>query len=388
MLYALLLVVASVWTVAGVLAVCGIRRRGTRNRPGPDRRVLPPVSVLKPLRGVDEHLERNLRAFFEQDHPCFELVFGIEGDEDPALAVVRRLRRAYPNTRVRLVVHDGGRGINPKVSNLRAMLEAVEHDVLVISDSNVRVPRDYLRRMATEMLEPGVGLVTSPFAGTGERTLGATLENLHLNGGVAAGVAVPTELLGHPVVVGKSMMFRRSVLARLGGLESVAHVLAEDYVIGRMFHAAGYRIRLCPQPIQNVNARTTLRQMLDRHVRWGMIRLRMQPVAFVLEPLTVPLVVALLAPAFGVGGPAPLVWAFALTLLRDATQWIALRGPRGLARALPLFPLRDAVVLLAWATAFFRRHVVWRGHRVRVSAGTRLYADRPAQPPTLLCVER
>jgi len=385
-LYPLLVSLATVWTVLGIVAVWRIRRRAARRReslPPP----LPAVSVLKPLCGVDNALEDNLRTFFEQEHPAFELVFGIQGHDDPALPLVRRLRAEHPEVRARIVVHDGGRGINPKVSNLRAMLTAASHDVVVISDSNVAVEPNYLRLMAEDLERPGVGLVTSMFAGTGERSLGATLENLHLNGAVAAGSALPTELLDHPVVVGKSMMFRRSVLERLGGFESVANVLAEDYVIGRMFHAAGHAIRLCEQPIRNVNRDTSLRAFFKRHQRWSMIRLRMAPVAFVLEPVTQPLLIALAAPLFGVVGAWPLVWAFALLLARDSLQWIALRGRRGLLRALPLFPLRDGLVLAAWASAFFHRHVTWRGTRVRVSQGTRLYAETEPVPSTMLHVE-
>lgn len=368
-IYALLVALSTVWTVAGIAAVLRICRR----RAVPPQAETPAVSVLKPLRGMDADLEANLRTFFEQDHPDFELVFGVEGGDDPALEVVTRLTREHPAVRARIVVHDGCRGTNPKVRNLRAILAEASHDVVVISDSNVAVDADYLRRASTEVSEPGVGLVTSLFAGTGERSLGATLENLHLNAAVAAGAALPTAVLDHPVAVGKSMAFRRSILERLGGLESVADVLAEDYVLGRMFHAAGYAVRLSSQPIRNVNAHTSVRAFVDRHVRWGMIRIRMQPVPFLLEPLTVPLFVALAAPLFGVVAPAPLLWALGLTLLRDAAQWVALRGPAGLARALPLFAIRDALVLAAWAVTFFRRHVVWRGHRVRVSAGTRLY---------------
>jgi ceramide glucosyltransferase len=381
--FALLAAVCTTWTLAGIFAVWRTRRR-------PPRHSLPapiPVSVLKPLRGVDEDLEANLHTFFEQEHPDFELVFGVEGEDDPALSVVRRLRRAYPGTRTRVVVHDGGRGINPKVSNLRAMISAVQHDVVVISDSNIAVPPDYLRRMCAELGDPRVGLVTSAFAGTGEQTLGATLENLHLNGVVAAGAALPTSVLGHPVVVGKSMMFRRSVLDRLGGFESVASVLAEDYVIGRMFHEAGFSVRVCAQPIRNVNARTSVRAFFDRHVRWGMIRVRMAPFAFLFEPLVQPLAVALLAPLFGVGLGGALAWGVCLTLLRDVAQWTALRGPSGLLRALPLFPVRDAIVLAAWISTFFRRHVVWRGNRVRVSAGTRLYAARENTRGTVALVD-
>jgi ceramide glucosyltransferase len=237
------------------------------------------------------------------------------------------------------------------------------------------------------MLDPRVGLVSSLFAGTAEQTLGATLENLHLNGEVAAGVALPTELLGHPVVVGKSMMFRRSVFERLGGFASVANVLAEDYVVGRMFHHAGYEVRLAPTPIRNVNPDTGVAAFVRRHLRWGMIRLRLVPLPFALEPLGRPLVVALLAPLLGDFGLWPFAWALGLTLLRDAAQWLALRGRAGLLKALLLAPLRDLLVTAAWIATPFHRHVTWRGKRVRVSAGTRLYAETTPDDPSDLHVE-
>lgn len=373
-LFWLLTTLTTLWVLVGIAAVARVRRR----RADP-RLSVPPVAVLKPLCGVDSRLQSNLRTFFEQDHPDFELVFGVQGADDPAAAMVRRLREQYPDVVCRLVVHDGGRGINPKVSNLRAMCEFVTRDIVVISDSNVAVEPTYLRELAGHLNDPDVGLVSSLFAGTSEQTLGATLENLHLNGEVAAGIALPTELLGHPVVVGKSMMFRRSVFERLGGFATIADVLAEDYVVGRMFHHAGYRIRLAATPIHNVNSTTNVRAFLRRHLRWGMIRLRLVPLPFLLEPLNRPLLLALLAPAFGVLGPAPLLWAIALTLLRDTIQWLLLRGPHGLLRALPLFPLRDLLVTVAWLATPFLRHITWRGNRVRVSAGTRLYAESRAE---------
>ncbi len=238
-LYLALVFLSTMFVVFGALAAWR-----SHTRPRTPVASFPPVSVLKPLCGVDTALRDNLQTFFEQDYPVFELVFGVQGEDDPAAIVVRELRAAYPDVICRLVVHDGGRGVNPKVSNLRSMMGAVMHDVVVVSDSNVAVHPAYLREMATELAQkdaPGdrVGLVTSLFTGVEEETLGATLENLHLNGTVAGGVAISNELLSKAAVVGKSMMFRRTVFERLGGFSSVAHVLAEDYVMGRMFEAAG-----------------------------------------------------------------------------------------------------------------------------------------------------
>jgi len=239
-LYLMLILISTAWAIAGVFAVRRVRRREHLGVwPGG----LEGVSVLKPLCGRDDSLEANLRGFFQQDHEEFELVFGVRGADDPSLDVVRALRDEFPDVNCRVVIHDGRRGANPKVANLRAMVEVTNHDVLVVSDSNVKVPRDYVRRMQSELMEPGVGLVSSLVVGCGEESLGATLEGLHLTGAVAPSIALATEL-GHAAVIGKSMMFRRSIFDGLGGFESVAHVLAEDYVIGRMFDAAGYRVVL------------------------------------------------------------------------------------------------------------------------------------------------
>lgn len=375
-------------TVAVTLSVASVLRATSRRR----RLCLPPgdatpVTVLKPLCGADDALEANLETFFQQTWPHLELVFGVEGEDDPAVAVVRRLRERHPDVACRLVIHDGRRALNPKISNLRAMLEAGAHDVVLISDSNVAARPDYVEDMLAHLLRPNTGMVTSLFAGVGERSLGATFENLHLNGPIAGSVAASAELSGRTVTVGKSMMFRRSTLERLGGLESVATLLAEDYVLGRMFRAAGYEVRIAGTVIDNVCAETTVRRFLDRQLRWGLLRSRLKPLAYPFEPLLSPLAVAAVSPLFGVALWLPLVWAFALCAARDAIQWVRLRGSAGLLAALPLGPVKEALALGVWAVAPFHRHVSWRGRRFRVSAGTRLYAETPVQAPRELRCE-
>ena len=213
------------------------------------------------------------------------------------------------------------------------------------------------------------------------------MENAHLNATVVAGVVVPSEVFGHPVAVGKSMMFRRSLIDKFGGLESVAYVLAEDYVIGRMFHEAGFDVRLCPIPVMNVNAQGTLSAFFRRQLRWNMIRLRLQPFAFILEPLTVPLFTAAIVVLLGAPPWWTLGWAVGFTAVRDATQWILMRGRQGLLRALFVIPIRELLVVAAWVATFPKRHVTWRGKRVRVSAGTRLYMETLPAPARALFVE-
>jgi ceramide glucosyltransferase len=385
LLYTAIALVNTLWIALSLAAVHRVLKEGRQALPG-----RPPrggVTLLKPLCGADSRLEENLETCFVQDHPDFEIVFGVQGHDDPALAVARRVRRGHPDVSSRIVVHQGGGGLNPKVSNLRAMLRAARYDTVVISDSNVALCPDYLRSMHAELERPGVGLVTHLITGVGEKTVGATLENLHLNGHVASAVALSTVFLRRPAVVGKSVMFRRGEFASLGGFESVAHLLAEDYAMGRMYGSAGFGVRLCRSPVANVCVSTTVIAFVRRHLRWATIRLHMTPAVFWLEPLSSPLFVALCAPLMGVEGWWPLLWALSVGALRDSVQWCWLRGPAGLLQALPLAPLRELLLGLAWSLAPWQRHVSWRGNRVRLSAGTRLYAERPMPPARILQVE-
>ncbi|MCA9629541.1 MAG: glycosyltransferase [Myxococcales bacterium] len=371
-----LLGVCSAWTLAGLAATYRVSRR----RLAPVD-ALPPVSVLKPLCGADAGLERNLETFFLQDLPAFELVFGVEDAADPALAVVQTLRKRYPRVAVQVIVHGQAAcslaqaGINPKVRNLRGMLPNAAHDLVLVSDSNVAAPPHYLRELVlTQLSDPRIGLVTNLFAGVGEDTLGAALENVQLNGFCAGGTALPT-LLGDSSVVGKSMLFRRSVITELGGLERVKDVLAEDYVLGKIFQHAGYRVAIAPTVLHNVTSKMNCRAFHERHLRWGMLRWRLRPVAYVAELLASPLVLlplamATLGPALGVA------WCVAVALLRDVGGWSLLRGSDRLWVPLLLSPLRELLILCTWGRALFKRHIRWRNNRVRLGAGTLLFEPK------------
>jgi ceramide glucosyltransferase len=377
-----LIVAASValCTLAALISIGSIWQL-TRARPEDTDTALPPLpplSVLKPLCGADDSLEKNLETFFAQRYPDFELIFGVESGADAAIAVVRKLIAQHPGVRARLAIH-GRRGLNPKVANLRGILEAGARDLVVISDSNIAVAPDYLARLARKFTadparEPG--LVTNLFAGVGARSRGARLESLQLDGPVAGGIA-SSEILsgGSAVLVGKSMIFRRSRFESLGGLESLSSVLAEDYVMGRMFKEAGYPVRVCSEVVRNVTVHTSVRAFFLRQLRWAMLRSRIKPLLYPFELLLNPIAVALFSFALG-SGAWVFAWAFTLTLLRDLLQWLRLSGPRGIG-AVGLGVVKDLLMIAAWALAPFSGTVVWRGHKLRVSAGTRVYAGAP-----------
>ncbi len=202
LLLGLIAAVAVVSTIGGIACVMWVTR-ARKNLP----EHTPPVTILKPIKGLDEGIERNLRSFFQLDYPCYQLLFCVADHDDPAIGVIRKLMSEFPLQDSHLVIGCPAFGLNPKVESLAAMEPHRKHDVILISDSNVLARPSYLRETACYLADPGVGLVSNIFAGTGEVHPGAVMENLQLNGFIAAGVAAAA-VFRATCVVGKSMLLR------------------------------------------------------------------------------------------------------------------------------------------------------------------------------------
>jgi ceramide glucosyltransferase len=366
------------------LAALGIEGRALRRQlrgAAPVPRATAGISILKPLSGVDDGLEANLASFAAIDWPEFEVLLGIHDASDPALPVARAAAARWPG-RFRVVMQGPDLGMNPKVSQLATLVPAARHSLLVISDSNVRVEQGYLAEIAARLEDPEVGLVTHLIAGVGERSSGALLENLHLAGGVATGIAAAKQIAGRDVVMGKSMALRREDLEAMGGLEPVKNLLAEDYVIGQMVpRLLGKRVELASRPVQNVVQDSSLGQFFHRARRWAVLQHALVgPWLYAAQIIHNPVLLATVALAV-----EPATWT--------AAAWVAVAGARALLDGaagsalrpggfhpaqLLRVPGKDLILGLAWIEGFLRRTVNWRGTRLRVLPGTRL---APPGPP-------
>lgn len=381
------------WFVVGMVAVgLGARavmvlaqRRHLRAAP-PPQTALPPVSILKPVKGLDADFEANLRSVFAQDYPQFEVIIGAHGADDPALEVARRVAAEFPAVPCVVMADPREVGPNPKVANLANLLRQTRYDYLLISDSNVRVGSSYLRELVAHAQQPGVELVSSPIRGCGAASLGGQVDAVLLNTFVMGGVAAMHRLFNAACVVGKSMLLRRATLRQLGGFEYLAQFLAEDQVCGQEVTRRGHRVALSSQPVDNITGAPTLREVAARYLRWAKIRRHIAPAGFtgeiLLNPVAVAAVGAVVVRSEAAVAAFLVAWALSLGLAALAEGAVGVRRSWR-ARAV-LVLLADLLGTVVWPLAMVSRTVNWRGKALRIGRRTRLaVADAEGSFPGL-----
>ncbi len=354
-------------------------RRARRAASPPEMARAPRVSILKPLAGADDELAANLESFARIDYPEYEILLGVATARDSAFPVARAFALAHPD-RVRLVLTDPDAAPNPKVAQLIGLDARATGEVVVVSDSNVRVDPGYLWSLVRALGEPGVGLVTSVFVGTGEQTLGAALENLQIGASSAPGIVATNALTPWPLTIGKSMAMRRRDLVRLGGFARFGGVLAEDQTMGRAFVEAGFGVRTSLDAVHNRNVACSLGRTLERHTRWAKLRRSLHPVGFVFEPLLSPLtvaaLVALASPSRGTLAVVGLVAAAQTTVSLAMVR--VLRGTPLAWRYAPLEIVRTCLAFWCWIAAWLSMRIEWRGHAMVLRRGSVIAPATPS----------
>ncbi len=357
---------------AVMVVVIAVARRTTRKVSG-DAGALPPISVLKPLKGCDDQLRENLISFFELDYPQFEVIFGVERENDPAVAVVRDLQEQYPHIASQLVVSDHRVGLNPKVNNLANTYPQARYDYFVISDSNVRVQPDYLTDMITQLLQPKVGLVTSTIRGVGAKRLGARLENIHLNSFIAGSVLTITRVFKRPITIGKSMCFSRQTFERVGGFPRIANYLAEDHILGLCIRNLGYSLKVSYQAVDSINHSWGLQKFFNRHLRWATMRRHVNLWHYLAEMFSNPLFFALLLVAWRRDLYSVAIFAGA-GVLKSVLDLLAASfvGTRQSWYHFVLVPLKDLIIAYIWFVPIYGKTINWRGNWFLVGKNTSL----------------
>ncbi|HXA03529.1 MAG TPA: bacteriohopanetetrol glucosamine biosynthesis glycosyltransferase HpnI [Bryobacteraceae bacterium] len=362
-------------------------RRKKRQQPPLPPTQLPAVSILKPCKGVDPEIWESFCSHCEQEYPEFQLIFGVSDRGDPAIEVVRKLQAKYPKLPIELIVCDRVLGANIKVSNLAQMLPASRYELLLVNDSDIRVPPDYLRKVIAPLADPSVGLVTSLYAGVASPiarpTLGSRLEALGISTDFVPGVLSARFLeRGLHFGLGSTLAFRRGDLEAIGGFEALLDYLADDYELGRRIASTGKKVELSAATVTTFLPAYTLRQFFRHQLRWSRtIRdARRGGYAGFVFTFGLPWALATLLAARGAA------WASALLAMTFAARFavgfvaaeVVLRDRQAL-RNMVLLPLRDLIAPFVWAASFMGNRVHWRGDVFDLKDG-RLASAKPKPP--------
>jgi len=330
---------------------------------------LPPITVLKPLKGLDVLLYENLVGLCEQDYDGFQLVFGVADGEDPAIAVVRRLQAEYPHLDIQLVIDARVYGSNYKISNLHNMYQAAKHDLIVIADSDIRVGRDYLRRLAGELRDPKVGLVTCMYRAVNTGGLPTLLEAMCVNTDFANMVLVARKVERTSYAFGATMAMRRQVLDEIGGFLPIANYLADDYLLGYRIVQRGYQLKVSDQLVDTVLAVGTWRKLAQHQLRLARTNRICRPGGYFGSFLTHGTFWAVLNVLYHQFSPLSCAASVGVVGLRYASAGILcrryLRSDISLGQLLLLGP-KDLFVSVVWLLAFLGDTVWWSGRRFRV----------------------
>ena len=366
----ILALLAAAVALAGLLqAVIGwwAVRRYSRRKP-PQAAWQPPVTILKPLHGDEPMLEQALASFCGQDYPVFQIVFGLHDAADPALHVIRRLRARFPHVDIDVVVDPAQHGVNRKISNLINSYPRAKHDVIVMADSDIHAPADYLRQLAAGLAPAGVGLVTTLYAGLGaSETLAARLGAAQINHSFLPG-ALLARALGRQDCLGATMALRRETLEAVGGLHALVHHLADDAVLGRLVSARGERVALAATLPATTVPEMRVGQLFAHELRWGRTIQSLAPIGFAMSSLQYPLFWAALAATLS-GFQPPAIALFVGAWVVRAAAMIGIDAALGLATAVPiwLLPVRDVLSVTIILASYGGSEVAWRGHVLRIS---------------------
>ena len=363
--------------MAGVVAVRRFARAGVAVP-----RLRPPVTVMKPLCGDEPHIESALRSILAQDYPVFQVVFGVQDPDDPALIAVARLRAQFPHRDISVVTDPALHGPNRKVGNLINMLPHARHDILVFSDSDLHVAPDYLDRIVAALDPPGVGLVTAmctglPTSPGWPAQVGASALSYTFLPGVLISRA-----LGREDCLGTSMALRRETLARAGGLEALVRHLADDNVLAQRVRRLGLHVALAATVPRAAVPEASWAAIWNHELRWARTIRSLEPILYAPSAVQFPIFWAILAMLLS-GGAA---WSVAILVVAWVARAVAARqidrifggGVRGAAW---LLPLRDVLSACEVAASYAGGRVVWRGHTMRIDDTPRFDTVRRVSRP-------
>jgi len=332
----------------------------------------PPVSILKPIRGIDPDAYENFASFCRQDYPDYELLFCVSDREDPALPLIDDLMREFPERRIRVLFGSGRDASNDKVAKLARLVSEADYEHVVISDSDVRVRPDYLRTVVAPLADPKIGAVTCFYLSLEERSFVDRLQSVGMMSDFYAGIVVAWQLDGVKFALGPTISTTRERLAAFGGYQSIENRPADDLLVGRLIADQGYEVELSRYPVETVADYQSIRELMHKRLRWIVVMRHMRPWGHFGLLFTHGLPWALAAVALYPSLAIAAAYLGVYFAMRCAiTAMIAVWGLKQHSywRKMGLIPLWDAMAFLIWVASFARRSIRWRGSDYYIRGG-------------------
>jgi ceramide glucosyltransferase len=333
---------------------------------------MPPVSLLKPVRGVDFGSYENFASFCRQDYPHYEILFGVNDASDPVLSIINRVKADFPGRQIRILIGAEELGANRKVNKLARLAAEAQHEILVLSDGDVRVGPRYLCEVVAPLADERTGAIICFYRGITERNLGAELEAIGASSDFFAGVLMASWTEGIRFALGASITTTKKWLARIGGFEAMAGVLADDYELGRRIANAGGAVHLSREIVWTMYPAQTARSFWEHQVRWARTVRLCRPASYVgllfTHGLPWAILAALVAPARWIAG----AYLLAYVLLRFVMAWtvgVWGVGDAVLRRKFWLIPLRDLLHFCIWLASFASNRITWGGEEFTIHKG-------------------
>jgi ceramide glucosyltransferase len=342
----------------------------------------PPISNLKPVRGLDPEAYENFASFCRQDYPDYELLFCVHDQFDPAVPVLEKLVRDFPNCKIRILYGSGRNAINDKVAKLVRLVNEAEHEILVINDSDVRVKPDYFRTVVGPLQNPKVGGVTCLYVSVDDTTIAQSFQSMGMISDFYPGVMVAWLLDGVKFAFGQTIVTTRKLVEGFGGFQALESRPADDLLTGRLIAAQGVTMEMLPYAVQTVPDYQSLGGLLIKRLRWMTVMRHMRPWGHAGLIFTQGLAWSLLAvavhPTLAV---ASFYFGMYLVLRTIMTLCVGTWGLRekNLWKTLPLFVTWDATAFFIWLASFVRRSIRWRGVDYIVRSGMLVPGRQPAQ---------
>lgn len=350
----------------------------------------PPASILKPVRGLDREAYENFASFCQLDYPEYEILFCVQSPDDPAVSVIEKLQDDFPERRIRLLVGAPAIGASGKVNKLCRLVHEAKYNLLIISDSDVRVEPNYLQDVAAPFAHPKVGAVTVFFRSVTGGSIGATLDAAGSAVEFAASALLARRLEGIHFTLGATMATTKKVLAEIGGFQALANHYVDDYELGNRIAQLGYQVELARTPVSMVYPRESILQFLRHELRWTIGLRNVRPGGHAALAFTFGLPWTILAIAAAPSSTVALAYALAYLGLRFAVYLTV--GAWGLQDAVVrrnwwLAPMRDAVNFAVWVASFFSNSICWRGLRFRVENSLLIPLETPREASVLFSSE-